>query len=79
MLPKNPAQHFADFCMLEEESVLSDAFVSSAGTPKLIECIRVDGAGDEGPSHLEVQYFWTLHHLKKSKFVTMDSSPRRMQ
>ena len=71
IFPKNPAQHFADLCMLEMEEVLSLAFLNSAGKSKLIECIRVDGAGDEGPSHLEVQYWWTLHHFKKATFVTM--------
>ena len=30
---------------------------------KLIECIRVDGAADEGPSHEEVQFLLTARHL----------------
>ena len=31
--------------------------------PKQIVCIRVDGASDEGPSHLEVQFWWREFHL----------------
>ena len=30
----------------------------------------MDGGGDEGP-HIEVQYWWTFHHLKKPTYVTM--------
>ncbi len=26
---------------------------------KAVDCIRVDGASDEGPSREEVQYYWT--------------------
>ena len=32
-----------------------------------IECIRVDGASDEGLSHEEVQYWWTERHLALAK------------
>ena len=32
---------------------------------KEIECIRVDGASDEGPSHEEVQFWWTERHFKR--------------
>ena len=39
--------------------------------PKLIECIRVDGASDEGSSHSEVQYWWTLRHVQKERLATM--------
>lgn len=38
---------------------------------KPIDCIRVDGASDEGPTHLEVQFLWTEWHLKMSKVCTM--------
>lgn len=37
----------------------------------MIECIRVDGASDEGPSHLEVQYWWTERHLLQASAVTL--------
>ena len=42
--------------------------------PKLIECIRVDGASDEGPSHEEVMFWWTVHHIENEKLVTMVSA-----
>ena len=48
---KNPAQHNADIEMLQKQPELQAAFAN-----KRIECIRVDGAGDEGPSHVEVQF-----------------------
>ena len=38
---------------------------------KPIDCIRVDGAGDEGPSHDTVQYWWTEWHLNNSKVATL--------
>ena len=41
---------------------------------KAIECIRVDGASDEGPSHEEVQFWWTARHLKGGNLVTLVSS-----
>ena len=40
---------------------------------KTIDCIRVDGGADEGPSHLEVQFRWTEWYLiegRKSTLVT---------
>ena len=48
-----PAQHAADLEMLEsfEEA--------SSGLSGSIDCIRVDGATDEGPTHYEVQFMWT--------------------
>lgn len=39
--------------------------------PKTVECVRVDGASDEGPSHVEVQFWWTLQHLQKEKLATL--------
>ena len=67
IFPKNPSQHAADLSMLEKSPELQPAFTNPrTGKCKAIECIRVDGAGDEGPSHMEVQYFWTAHHLKGS-------------
>ena len=41
------------------------------GAPKSINCIQVDGASDEGPSHEEVQYYWTERHLLKNKVATV--------
>ena len=40
---------------------------------KAVDCIRVDGAGDEGPSHHEVQFYWTVRNFllgKKATIVT---------
>ena len=39
--------------------------------PKQIECIRVDGATDEGPAHLEVQFWWTLRHFEQPTIATL--------
>ena len=38
---------------------------------KSIECVRVDGATDEGPSHVEVQFMWTERHTNHSKLCTL--------
>ena len=63
--PKNPAQHAADFKKLASVLELEPAFSNHCtGLPKRVACIRVDGAGDEGPGHVEVQYWWTLHHIE---------------
>jgi hypothetical protein len=40
-------------------------------TGKPIDCIQVDGAGDEGPGHVEVQFLWTEWHLQKTKTCTI--------
>ena len=54
---------------------LQPAFVDvQTGKPKLIECVRVDGAGDEGPVHEEVQYLWTLRHLTKGNIALLVTS-----
>ena len=39
--------------------------------PKNVECVRVDGASDEGPSHVEVQFWWTLQHLQKERLAAL--------
>ncbi len=62
--PNNPAQHTADLTLLDSGDVdkqeLKPAFVDLVtGTPKPIDCIRVDGASDEGPGHDEG---WTVRH-----------------
>jgi hypothetical protein len=38
---------------------------------KPTDCIRVDGAGDEGPIHAEVQFSWTERHLEQEKVCTL--------
>ena len=61
---KMPTQHYIDLNMLKTKlpNYLSN---------KPIDCIQVDGAGDEGPGHLEVQFLWTEHHLLKQKICTV--------
>ena len=65
--PKNPTQHMCDLEMLEKVPEIQPVFEPL----KSIECIRVDGAGDEGPSHEEVQFLWTERHLKKGSIATL--------
>ena len=33
-------------------------------------CVRVDGAGDEGPSHKEVAFLWAEKHRKQNHKLT---------
>ena len=74
MYPKNPTQHYADIEMLSGLPELQPAFTTSSGLPKRIECVRVDGATDEGPGHDEVRFWWAARHLKHGKLVTLVSS-----
>ena len=75
VFPKNPAQHACDIEMLEHTPQIGPTFVNpSTKQRKPIECVRVDGASDEGPSHEEVQYFWTVRHLKKGYVATLISA-----
>ena len=41
---------------------------------KSVESIRVDGASYEGPSHKEVQFFWTVQHIKTPSVTTLVSA-----
>ena len=66
IVPKNPAQHAADLEMLS-----SIEEVKPALHEKNIECIRVDGSVDEGPSHQEVQFNWTERHLQQGTLCTV--------
>lgn len=69
---KNPAQHFSDLVMLSETDTLQPVFQDkSSGVPKLVDCIRVDGATDEGPAHESIQYWWTVWHITQSKAATL--------
>lgn len=67
--PKNAAQHAADLEFLQN---LPDLEPWLANKP--IDCIRVDGASDEGPSHIEVQFNWTERHVKYAKVATLVTS-----
>ncbi len=74
--PKNPAQHTADLMLLDsgdnDKQELKPAFVDLVtGAPKPIDCIRVDGASDEGPGHDEVQFWWTVRHMERRKLATL--------
>ena len=70
--PKNAVQHLADLDMLEEDPEIMPVFVNpDTGERKLIECIRVDGAADEGSSHEDVQFMWTEWHLSKGTIATV--------
>lgn len=62
---KNPSQHAADFKFLKTTPEFKDFF-----SGKTVECIRVDGATDERPSILEVQFLWTEVHLAEEKVCT---------
>ena len=63
---KKPTQHFSDLSMLCEKEKLKPVFQN-----KQIDCVRVDGAMDEGPSHELVQYWWTEWHVRQRKVATL--------
>ena len=67
---KCPTQQMADVQMLESREELSFVFKCPDGNPKSIWCVRVDGAGDEGPSHKEVAFLWAEKHLKQNHKLT---------
>lgn len=67
---KNPAQHAADLELLQGKDELSSVLFTKS-CPKPIDCIRVDGASDEGPSHVEVQFWWTFWHILHKKVATL--------
>ena len=72
VFPKKKAQHSSDIEMLESIKELKPAFFNPTnGARKCIECVHVDGASDEGPSHTEVQFFWTLRHYTKRYYATL--------
>ena len=51
---------------------LKPAFIDSKTNQlKKIQHIRVDGSHDEGPFHCEVQYWWTVRHLKAKAITTI--------
>lgn len=66
---KNPSQHAADLEKLEHNPE-SQIYLSGRN----IDCIRVDGGVDEGPSHVEVQFLWTERHFLKDKICTIVTS-----
>ena len=60
LFEKTPTQHFYDFKMLKENDELNPWMEGKA-----VHCVRVDGAGDEGPAHDEVQFCWTMLHISE--------------
>ena len=68
---KSPTQHMADLLMLEEK--VQGGF-NMLFKDKDTEFVHVDGATDEGPSHVEVQFLWSERHLKKGRILTMITS-----
>ena len=71
LFDKSPAQHAADFEMLQHEEELKDVFLQPNGDRTPILCVRVDDASDKGPSHEEVQFFWTRDHLFNERLATL--------
>lgn len=59
-----------DLEMLQQKDELSSVFFYNSD-PKPIDCIRMDGATDEGPSHEEVQFWWTVRHIEQKKIATL--------
>jgi len=73
--PKNSAQHAADLKMLIQKEELCSAFLNpDTHTLKQITCIRVDSSANEGPSHLEIQFWWAEYHLDQGNFITLLST-----
>ena len=67
---KNPAQHFNDLNEIETYLDVQPAFFNClSGERKTKVCVCVDGGHDEGPTHKEVQFWWTCYHLDKASRV----------
>ena len=66
---KDPTQHYSDLLMLSSKEDLKPVFEN-----KEIDCIRVDGATDEGFSHELVQYWWTEWYFRMEKVATLVTS-----
>ena len=72
LFTKCPAQHAADLEFLfSKESLRPVFFNPETGNEKAIDCIRVDGAADEGPGHEEVQFYWAEWHVRHKKVATL--------
>ena len=72
---KNPTQHYSDTQELSQMEDLLPVFQNQeTNSPKEIDCIRVDGASDEGPAHEIVQYYWTEWHINHGKVATLITS-----
>ena len=63
---KSPSQHMADLQMIKDKEELYSVFQLPDGSSKSAWCVRVDGAGDEGPGHKEVAFLWAEKHLMEN-------------
>ena len=69
---KCPTQHHCDLLMFSSKAELQPVFKSIlTNQNKKIDCIRVDGATDEGLGHEQVQYWWTEWHVLQRRVVTL--------
>eukprot|EP00112_Aurelia_sp_Birch-Aquarium-sp1_P004498 Seg1510.2 transcript_id=Seg1510.2/GoldUCD/mRNA.D3Y31 product="hypothetical protein" protein_id=Seg1510.2/GoldUCD/D3Y31 len=66
LFQKSAAQHAADFVMLQKLPELK-----KCTDQKEIEYFQVDGAGDENPAFLEVQFYWTECHYCEGRTCTL--------
>ncbi len=66
---KNPEQHFTDLKFLESQNELQHVFRHN-GSPKSVECIRVDSGCDEAITREEVQFLWTQRHIERGTKMT---------
>ena len=61
-------------CWRKKKEIIP-AFINSVSDErKEVECAQVDGIYDEGPSHLEVQYWWTLRHFETQSGMVLVTS-----
>jgi hypothetical protein len=74
LTPKTPSQHASDLRMVRDEPRFHHVFYQANGHKKLIDCIRVDGGGDENPDHLEQKFIWSEWHLEEEKLATFVST-----
>ena len=71
---KNPTQHFSDLLILSATEELNAVSIPLGIHNKVVDCVRVDGATDEGPSHDQVQYWWTNWRFLMNKVATLLTS-----
>ena len=60
----------ADLQMIKDKEELSPVFQLPDGSPKRAWCVRVHGAGDEGPGHKEVAFLWAEKHVIENHYFT---------
>ena len=71
---KSPSQHMADLQMIKDKEELSSVFQLPDGSHKSAWCVRVDGAGDEGPGHKEVAFLRAEKHQMENHYFTCVTS-----